>query len=196
MSRVGAQPINISGIAFKLINDQSFSFKVGGEEHIYNIPLTLKIEHSGDVISIKNVEDKASLKSKERANISKMMGLHRSIINNIVLGSKKPFMKVVKLRGVGFKADFSERHGMRFLTILVGFSHAIRFIVPKGININILKTVNSEASFEVSGVCKEAVGLFCGRVKSVRPAEPYKGRGVEIVGEFVLRKEGKTKGKK
>ncbi|MFP4352158.1 MAG: 50S ribosomal protein L6 [Puniceicoccaceae bacterium] len=112
-----------------------------------------------------------------------MYGTARSIIANMVSGVTEGFSKKLLIEGVGFRAAVN---GNR-LNLALGYSHPIDFPIPEGVTV----TVADNTKITVEGADKQAVGACAARIKSYYPAEPYKGKGVRIEGEFVRRKEGK-----
>ncbi|MGE9289469.1 MAG: 50S ribosomal protein L6 [Puniceicoccales bacterium] len=112
-----------------------------------------------------------------------MYGTTRSIIANMVEGVVNGFSKKLFIEGVGFRAAVSGSN----LNLALGYSHPIDFTIPEGVTV----TVADNTKVTVEGADKQAVGACAARIKSFYPAEPYKGKGVRIEGEFVRRKEGK-----
>ena len=117
--------------------------------------------------------------------ISIMWGTYRSIINNAILGVSKGHEKILELTGVGFRANLKGET----LNLQLGFSHDINFKIPKEIKI----AVEKQTIIKISGVDKELVSKIAADIKSFKPVEPYKAKGIKERGQFVLRKEGKKK---
>jgi large subunit ribosomal protein L6 len=115
-----------------------------------------------------------------------MYGTARSLINGMVEGVTKGFEKNLTISGVGFKANIEGK----VLDLALGYSHGIQHPIPEGLTI----TVQDQTKVKVQGFDKQLVGEFAARVKKYFPAEPYKGKGVSIDGEYVRRKEGKKAG--
>lgn len=113
-------------------------------------------------------------------------GLYRSLINNMVVGVTQGFEKKLEVVGVGFKAEMKNKR----LTLQIGYSHPIIFVPPPDINI----TCESPTMIAVSGVDKELVGQVAAKIRSFRPPEPYKGKGIKYIDEVIRRKAGKTAG--
>ena len=128
---------------------------------------------------IKPIEKKIDKK------ISILWGTYRSIINNAVLGVSQGHEKVLELSGVGFRANLKGE----ILNLQLGFSHDINFKIPKEIKI----AVEKQTVIKISGVDKELVSKITADIKSLKPVEPYKAKGIKERGQFVLRKEGKKK---
>ena len=128
---------------------------------------------------IKPIEKKIDKK------ISILWGTYRSIINNAVLGVSQGHEKILELSGVGFRANLKGET----LNLQLGFSHDINFKIPKEIKI----AVEKQTIIKISGVDKELVSKIAADIKSLKPVEPYKAKGIKERGQFVLRKEGKKK---
>lgn len=112
-----------------------------------------------------------------------MYGTARSIIDNMVKGVVEPYKKELQIEGVGFKANLQGN----ILDLALGYSHEIKYQIPEGITVK----VDGGTKISVEGPDKHMVGQVAADIKSYYPVEPYKGKGVRIVGEFVRRKEGK-----
>ena len=115
-------------------------------------------------------------------------GLCRTLGNNMVLGVSQGWKKNLQLVGVGYRANANQKH----LTLQLGYSHDVVMDIPEGVKVEVDK---GSTNIEVSGYDKEVVGNFAATVRMKRPPEPYKGKGVRYLGEYVAMKEGKA-GKK
>ena len=113
-----------------------------------------------------------------------MYGTARSIIAGMVKGVTDGYIKELEIQGVGFKANLKGKQ----LDLALGYSHPILFDIPEGIKI----TVTDQTKLKIEGADKQLVGAVTANIRSYYPPEPYKGKGVRIVGERVRRKEGKT----
>ena len=111
-------------------------------------------------------------------------GLVRALINNMVLGVSEGFAKNLSLEGVGYRAAMKGQD----LELLVGFSHPVLMSAVEGITVE----VPEPTKINISGIDKELVGQVAANIRSVRPPEPYKGKGIRYVGEYVRRKAGKA----
>jgi large subunit ribosomal protein L6 len=111
-------------------------------------------------------------------------GLTRTLVQNMVEGVSKGFTKTLEIQGVGYKAE-AKPYGVN---LIVGYSHPVKYEAPKGIKI----TVENNTVVKVEGADKEVVGQVAAELRSVRPPEPYKGKGIRYQGEQVRRKAGKT----
>ena len=112
-------------------------------------------------------------------------GLHRSLINNGIIGVSKGFEKDLKLTGVGFRATLQGKK----IIFQLGFSHDVHYNIPEGIEV----AIDKQTAIKVKGIDKELVGKVCADIKFLKPVEPYKGKGITSSDQFVLRKEGKKK---
>jgi large subunit ribosomal protein L6 len=111
-------------------------------------------------------------------------GLTRTLVQNMVDGVSKGFTKTLEIQGVGYKAE-AKPYGVN---LIVGYSHPVKYEAPKGIKIS----VENNTVVKVEGADKEVVGQVAAELRSVRPPEPYKGKGIRYQGEQVRRKAGKT----
>lgn len=111
-------------------------------------------------------------------------GLTRTLINNMVVGVTQGFSKTLQIEGVGYRAELKGKG----VQLALGFSHPIYFVPPQGISIN----VPAPNRVEISGIDKVVVGQVAAKLRSFRPPEPYKGKGVRYENEVVRRKAGKT----
>ena len=114
-----------------------------------------------------------------------MWGTYRSLINNAVMGVTTGHEKTLELSGVGFRANIKGEN----LNLQIGFSHDVNFKFPKDVKI----TVEKQTIIKINGVDKELVSKIASDIKSLKPVEPYKGKGIKEKNQYVLRKEGKKK---
>ena len=140
-----------------------------------------------DVFDLKIDEGKeVSIKPKKiDQNSKRLWGMNRSLLNNAIIGASKGYEKTLELVGVGFRAALKGKQ----LNMQLGFSHDINFDIPEGIKIIIEK----QTILKISGPDKQLVGMVASQIKSIRPPEPYKGKGIKEQGQYILRKEGKKK---
>ena len=111
--------------------------------------------------------------------------MNRSLLNNAVIGVNSGYEKILEITGVGYRASLKGKQ----LNLQVGFSHDVNFDIPENIKI----TVEKQTIIKISGTDKQSVGMVAANIKSIRPPEPYKGKGIKEVGQYILRKEGKKK---
>ena len=170
-----------------------------------NIPEKVKVAISGNAINIEGPLGKKTVSFdakvfdfdiKEGKEISikpknindetkRLWGMNRSLVNNAVLGVNTGYEKVLELTGVGYRASLKGNE----LTLQLGFSHDIKFDIPENIKI----TIDKQTILKISGSDKQLVGAVTSKIKSYRRPEPYKGKGIKEVGQYILRKEGKKK---
>jgi len=122
---------------------------------------------------------------EKNEDLSSIWGTTRSLLNNAIIGVSSGHEKVLELTGVGFRASLKGN----LLTLQLGFSHDTTYEVPE----NIKLVVEKLTTIKISGIDKELVGKVASEIKSFKPVEPYKGKGIKVKGQFVLRKEGKKK---
>jgi len=135
-----------------------------------------------------NVSKNNELSIKPKKNnddIKKMWGMNRSLLNNTVIGVSKGFEKTLEMTGVGYKAAIKGHS----LNLQLGYSHDTDFEIPKDVKVSVEK----QTIIKISGLDKQLVGMIASKIKSFRPPEPYKGKGIKEKGEYVIRKEGKKK---
>ena len=125
------------------------------------------------------------LSKKIDTKTSVMWGTYRSLINNAITGVSTGHEKILELNGVGFRANIKGE----ILNLQIGFSHDVNFKIPKDIKL----TVEKQTIIKINGVDKELVSKIAADIKSLKPIEPYKAKGIKERGQFVLRKEGKKK---
>lgn len=134
-------------------------------------------------------EQKLLVTVDEKVSLSRAMhGLYRSLINNLVIGVSKGFVKKLGFVGVGYRVELKGNQ----LHLQVGFSHPTQIDIPQGLKVS----VDKATAILIEGVDKQAVGQFAATIRGVRPPEPYKGKGIRYEGEYVRKKAGKAaKGK-
>ena len=169
------------------------------------IPDKVKVILSGSVINIEGPLGKKSLNIdldtfdldiNEGSDVSikpkiknqdtkRLWGMNRSLINNAIIGASKGYEKILELSGVGYRASLKGD----ILNLQLGFSHDINFKIPEGVKIQVEK----QNILKINGTDKQQVGMVAAEIKSLRPPEPYKGKGIKEQGQYILRKEGKKK---
>jgi large subunit ribosomal protein L6 len=183
MSRVGKAPIAVSDQVKVDIGSNNLVTVSGpkGELSLQVDPdINLKLEE-GELLVSRPTEQK-----RHRA----MHGLYRSLLDNMVQGVATGYKKELEVIGVGFRASMA--NGV--LELALGFSHPIYFVPPEGVDITVdTKRPGSKNTFVViEGADKQMVGQVAAKIRSLRPPEPYKGKGVRYSDEYVRRKAGKT----
>ena len=127
-----------------------------------------------------------SIKPKKiNDGIKRLWGMNRSLVNNAIIGTSSGYEKTLELTGVGYRAALKDKQ----LNLQLGFSHDINFDIPENIKI----TVEKQTIIKINGIDKQLVGTVAAKIKTFRPPEPYKGKGIKEVGQYILRKEGKKK---
>jgi large subunit ribosomal protein L6 len=176
MSRIGKLPVIIP--AKVKVDVKNTTVSVEGPKG--------KVSRSfAPVVSITLADSAVTVKPLDDSRFSRaMFGTARSVIAGMVKGASEGFVKDLEIQGVGFKAALKGKQ----LDLALGYSHAILFDIPEGIKI----TVTDGTKVKVEGADKQLVGMVTSQIRSYYPPEPYKGKGVRIVGERVRRKEGKT----
>lgn len=184
MSRVGLKPISIpSGVDIKVDRDV---VTVKGPKGT----LSQKIDTDFSVA----IEDGslAVTRPTEQKRHKALHGLYRSLINNMVVGVSQGYKKELELVGVGYKAAVQGN----VLELNVGYSHSIFLAVPEEIKIAAETPKGKNPLVTLEGIDKQLIGQIAAKIKSLRKTEPYKGKGIRFVGEFVRRKAGKSASKK
>nr|YP_009550314.1 ribosomal protein L6 [Characiopsis acuta]QAA11251.1 ribosomal protein L6 [Characiopsis acuta] len=176
MSRIGKQIIKIpAGVSIKLTDE---TIQVNGPK--------------GDIgrqipscLSLVEKEGSLQIQRKNEAISSRQIhGLFRSLVSNMVVGTSQGFTKTLELKGVGYKANIDKK----ILNLSVGYSHPVRIEPPAGIEL----AVENNTTIKVTGIDKEKVGLIAQQIRSIKPPEPYKGKGILYKGEVVQLKVGKS----
>ena len=170
-----------------------------------SVPEKVKVALNGNILNIEGPVGKKALNIntdifdlniKEGKEISikpklindetkKLWGMNRSLLNNAIIGASDGYEKILELSGVGFRSSIKGKQ----LNLQLGFSHDINFDIPENIKI----TVEKQTIIKISGSDKQLVGMVTSKIKSFKPPEPYKGKGIKESGQYVLRKEGKKK---
>ncbi len=176
MSRIGKQPVAVpAGVEFKLDGGTATLKGPKGQLSI-PVPACIQVKlEDGKLTVSRAADDKFS-----RA----MHGTVRAHLANMVEGVTKGFSRELEIQGVGYRASISGKN----LNLLLGLSHPVDYPVPEGITVTVADGVN----LKVEGIDKQLVGEVAARIRSFRPPEPYKGKGVRYKDEHVRRKAGKT----
>ena len=180
MSKIGKKNIIIPKESS--IKVEGSSLTISGPKGTKKLTINDKIFSS----KIKNTEFQLlPLQKKIDKKTSILWGTYRSLINHAVTGVSQGHEKILELSGVGFRANLKGE----LLNLQLGFSHDINFKIPKEIKI----TVEKQTIIKINGVDKDLVSKIASDIKSLKPVEPYKSKGIKERGQFVLRKEGKKK---
>ena len=179
MSRIGNKPITIPEGVEVTLNDKIITVKGPKGTLSKEIHKNVDVKVEGNVITVSRIDN-------EPANRS-LHGLTRSLINNMVVGVKDEFKRELEINGVGYRA---QKQGTK-LVMNLGYSHPVEMEAPAGITFD----VPNPNSITVRGIDKELVGQTAAVIRTKRPPEVYRGKGIKYVEEVIIRKEGKA-GKK
>ena len=170
-----------------------------------SIPEKVKVVLSGNVLNVEGPLGKKSLNidldifdlninegkeisikpKKITKETKRLWGMNRSLVNSAIIGTNVGYEKTLELTGVGFRASLKGKQ----LNLQLGFSHEVNFDLPENIKIQVEK----QTLIKINGTDKQEVGSITSKIKSLRPPEPYKGKGIKEQGQYILRKEGKKK---
>ena len=176
MSRIGKKPVTLpKGVNLDL---QGSTVAVKGPKGELRRTLhpEMKLTFADGTLTVERPTEEKRHKA--------LHGLTRTLVQNMVEGVSKGFTKTLEIQGVGYKAE-TKPYGVN---LIVGYSHPVKYEAPTGIKI----TVENNTTVKVEGADKEMVGQVAAELRSVRPPEPYKGKGIRYQGEQVRRKAGKT----
>jgi large subunit ribosomal protein L6 len=179
MSRIGKLPIKIPTTVDITNQDSLITVKGKFGTLERSIPEVIGVEQADGSLIV-------SLKKETRANKA-LHGLYRTLINNMIIGVSEQFLITLTLQGVGYRASVQGKS----LVLNLGFSHPVNIDIPDGITVEVVQNT----TININACDKEQLGLFAAKVRSWRPPEPYKGKGILYKGEQILRKAGKS-GKK
>jgi large subunit ribosomal protein L6 len=177
MSRVGKSPIPVPSGVDVTVADRHVTVKGPKGTLERELPETITIRQEDGVLLVERPDD-------ERHNRA-LHGLVRALVNNMVVGVSQEFTKELEIIGVGYRATAS---GPNRIELALGFSHPVHVDAPDGISFE----VPAPTRIIVRGVDKEAVGQVAANIRKLRKPEPYKGKGVRYLGEYVPKKAGKT----
>ena len=177
MSRVGNSAIAIpSGVT---VSQQDGVVVVKGKNGELSAPLHSEVE-------LVVADDVASVKPRRKTKLSQSLwGTMRATINNMVVGVGEGFTRKLEINGVGYRAAMQGNK----LVLSLGYSHPVEMDVPAGLTV----AVENSTQINISGADKQLLGQFASEVRSKRPPEPFKGKGVKYAEEHIVRKEGKKK---
>lgn len=184
MSRIGKLPISIpSGVSIEV--DKSNRVKVKGPkgELSQKIDPDIEVKVEGSEIQVSRPTDQKRHKA--------MHGLYRTLINNMVEGVSKGYEKNMEVVGVGYKAESTGK----VLELSLGFSHPIVMVLPEEISVETESKRGQAPKIKLTSIDKQLLGQVAAKIRSLRPPEPYKGKGIRFAGELIRRKAGKAGGK-
>ncbi len=180
MSRIGKKPVPLSDKVKVDIKDGRISVKgpKGTLDRELHSAVSVKVTDNVLEVKLVNENDKGSVA---------LQGLYRSLIANMVTGVTDGYEKQLLLSGIGYRAEVSGKK----LTLTVGYSNPVEFTLPQEVEAK----VESNTKVILTGVDKEIIGQTAANIRSIRPPEPYKGKGIMYADERIIRKAGKTAGK-
>jgi len=177
MSRIANNPVDIPTGVEVSISGRDISVK--GSKGSLNLAIN-------DLVEIKQEDNLLLFSATNNGKKSNAMaGTFRALVNNMVFGVSNGFEKALQLQGVGYRAQTQGKK----LNLTLGFSHPIEYSIPEGIEIE----TPSQTEVLVKGIDKQLVGQVSAEIRAFRPPEPYKGKGVRYLNEYVKRKEAKKK---
>ena len=183
MSRIGRKPLEIpKGVTVSITTDMVSTKGPKGT-------LTLKRHKDIDIKQTKDDEKRDVIVFERKGNLGAERaahGLMRALVNNMLTGVTQGFTRQLEINGVGYKAEVK---GPK-LVLSLGFSHPIEYDLPEGISAKVEKN-----QLTLSGIDRQALGAATAKIRSFRPPEPYKGKGIKYISETIQRKAGKTAGK-
>jgi large subunit ribosomal protein L6 len=183
MSRIGKLPVNLpSGVTITVSDDNVVSVKGPLGTLSQQVDSDIKVEIENNELVLSRPNDEKRLKS--------LHGLYRALIANMVTGVSKGYRKDLELVGVGYRA---EANGQR-LEMSLGYSHDIIMELPQEIKVETKTEKRSNPVIMLSSIDKQLIGHVAAKIRSLRPPEPYKGKGIKFVGEQLRRKAGKSAG--
>jgi len=181
MSRIGKLPVNLpNGVTVDVSDTNMVSVKGPLGELKQNISKDLKVEVLDNTIVLKRPSDSKDHKS--------MHGLYRSLLANMVTGVSQGFKKELELVGVGYRAEAKGQN----LEMSLGYSHEIIMQLPSEVKVETKTERRSNPIITLSSIDKQLIGHIAAKIRSLRPPEPYNGKGIKFVGEQLRRKAGKS----
>ncbi len=184
MSRIGKLPIAIPAGVTVTVKDNEVSVKGPKGEMVQTITGGIAVNVEDGQLTVTRPDDTKTSRS--------LHGLYRALINNMVTGVSVGYKKELELVGVGYRA---ENNG-QVLKLSLGFSHDIYVKLPKEVKLETKSERNKNPLIMLESCDKELLGLICAKIRTFRKPEPYKGKGIKFVGEYIRRKSGKSAGAK
>lgn len=179
MSRIGKQPVIVPSNVEIALSEEVITVKgtLGSLSYSFNKKVLIDYNKSEAKITV-------AAKGKDKKDRA-MWGLSRTLINNMIIGVSKGFTKTLEINGVGYKAAVNGN----VLTMFLGYSHDIKYIIPEGVDIKCPKPTQ----IDIFGYDKQLIGSVAALIRGLRKPEPYKGKGVKYSDETIVRKVGKKK---
>jgi large subunit ribosomal protein L6 len=175
MSRIGKKPVTIPGGVNVALKDGTIAVKGPKGELKRPLPGGVTVKVDKTEVTVTRESDEGEIRARH--------GLVRALINNMVEGVTKGFERKLEINGVGYKAEVAGDK----LNMALGFSHPVVYQLPKGVSAKVEKNVITLASSD-----RDVLGQTAAKVRSFRPPEPYKGKGIKYMEEVIKRKVGKT----
>nr|YP_011006559.1 50S ribosomal protein L6 [Halosiphon tomentosus]WAM63704.1 50S ribosomal protein L6 [Halosiphon tomentosus] len=176
MSRIGKLPIKVPSNVKVEVNEQIIHISGPHGKLLRKVSDLILVELNDNIISI--------TKAENTRIANQLYGLTRTLINNMVIGVSQKFERTLQLQGVGYRAQITGKN----LVLNLGYSHQVLIPIPLGIDIKVEKNIG----IIITGFDKELVGQLAATIRSKRPPEPYKGKGILYKGEIIKRKVGKS----
>lgn len=183
MSRVGKAIINVPEGVNITINGTDVTVKGKLGELSETLSDDLEVSLEGSILTVSRKNEEKQTKADH--------GLYRALLNNMVLGVSTGWTKKLELIGVGYRV---QAQGQK-LDLALGYSHNILFEVPSEVKVEALAEKGKNPTIILTSHDKQLIGMVAAKVRSFRKPEPYKGKGIRFVGEYIRRKAGKTAGK-
>ena len=180
MSKIGRKPIAIGSVTVD-VKGNEIHYKGKNSSGVYGLSEVLRAELVDGMLWLKPAEGVAPSR-----DLNRIWGMHRALLANEIKGADVGFDKEIQITGLGYKAVQSGNK----ITFSLGYSHKIDFELPKEVSLKIDKTGQKLA---FSSFDRQKLGQVCGLIKSLRKTEPYKGTGIKLTTDTVIRKAGKTK---
>ncbi len=183
MSRIGKLPVNLpSGVTITVDDANMVSVKGPLGTLSQKVDSDIRVEVEDSVITLSRPNDEKRLKS--------LHGLYRALIDNMVVGVSQGYRKDLELVGVGYRAEAKGQQ----LEMSLGYSHDIIMELPQEIKVETKTEKRSNPVITLTSIDKQLIGHIAAKIRSLRPPEPYKGKGIKFVGEQLRRKAGKSAG--
>jgi len=183
MSRIGKLPVNLpEGVTFEVNDANVVSVKGPLGTLSQKIDKDIRVEVENNQIIVSRPNEEKRLKS--------LHGLYRSLLDNMVVGVSKGYKKELELVGVGYRAEAKGQQ----LELSLGFSHDIIMELPDEVRVETKTEKRSNPVITLQSIDKQLIGHIAAKIRSLRPPEPYKGKGIKFVGEQLRRKAGKSAG--
>jgi len=175
MSRIGKLPIKIPSEIKVELSEKIISVSKANETQKINLPDSIVPSLEDGILNL-------NLKEVTKKSLS-LYGLTRTLISNSIIGLSEGFTRTLDIQGVGYRAQMDGKN----LVLFVGLSHSVKFIPPEGVSFS----TEGNTTIHIKGSQKDLLGQLAANIRSVRPPEPYKGKGIKYRGETIRRKVGK-----